>query len=98
MRKYETLYVLRPDLEAEKTQALVERFKEVVTEHGGELGEVNEWGKRRLAYEIDKLREGYYVLMKYQAPTDFTKELERLFKISDDVMRYLTTRVDEAVV
>ncbi|MCY0875465.1 MAG: 30S ribosomal protein S6 [Firmicutes bacterium] len=98
MRKYETLYVLRPDLEAEKTQELVERFKEVVTSHGGELDEVNEWGKRRLAYEIDKLREGYYVLMRYHAGTDFTKELERLFRISDDVMRYITTRVDEAAV
>lgn len=98
MRKYETLYVLRPDLEAEKTQELVERFKEVVTSNGGELVEVNEWGKRRLAYEIDKLREGFYVLMKYHAATDFTKELERLFRISDDVMRYITTRVDEAAV
>ncbi|MCI0183298.1 MAG: 30S ribosomal protein S6 [Acidibacillus sp.] len=95
MRQYETLYILRPDMETEKTQELVERFKGVVTNHEGELGEVNEWGKRRLAYEIDDFREGYYVLMKYQAATDFTKELERLFKISDDVIRYMTLRIEE---
>ena len=97
MRKYETLYVLRPDLETEKLQDQVSRYKDLVATHGGELSEVNEWGKRRLAYEIEEFREGYYVLMKYQAETDFSKELERLFKISDDVLRYITTRVDEVV-
>ncbi|KUO96546.1 30S ribosomal protein S6 [Ferroacidibacillus organovorans] len=95
MRKYETLYVLRPDLEPEKTQELVERFKGVVTTNGGETLEVNEWGKRRLAYEIEEYREGYYVLMQYNADTDFTSELERLMRISEDVLRYLTLRVEE---
>lgn len=96
VRQYETLYILRSDLEGEKTQELVERYKVLVTNHGGEIEDVNEWGKRRLAYEIDEKREGYYVLMKYQAATDFTSELERLFKINDDVLRYLTIRVDES--
>lgn len=95
MRKYETLYVLRPDLEAEKTQEVVGRFKDIVTTHGGVLGEVNEWGKRRLAYEIDRLREGYYVIMNFESDTDITSELERLFRISDDVIRYLTVRLEE---
>ncbi len=95
MRKYETLYVVRADLEAEKTQELVSRFQGVVTENGAEACEVNEWGKRRLAYEIDGAREGYYVLMTYTAPTDLSRELERLFRISDDVMRYITVRVEE---
>ncbi len=95
MRKYETMYVLRPDLEAEKTQELVQRFNDVVTNQQGEIEEVSEWGKRRLAYEIEGHREGHYVLMHYSADTDVSKELERLFRISDDVIRYLTTRVDE---
>lgn len=95
MRRYETLYVLRPDLESDAIQSLVNRFQEVVTTQHGEIDEVNQWGKRRLAYEISGMREGYYVLMKYQAGTDFTSELERLFRISDDVLRYVTVRVDE---
>lgn len=95
MRKYETLYVLRPDLEAEKTQELVQKFTGVVTDNGGDGCELNEWGKRRLAYEIDGLHEGYYILMTYHAPTDLSQELERLFRISDDVIRYITVRVEE---
>ena len=95
VRKYETLYVLRPDLEPEKTQEHVERFKGIVAENGGELTELNEWGKRRLAYEIEGHREGYYVIMQYDAPTDLSAELERLFRISDDVMRYITTRIEQ---
>lgn len=95
MRKYETLYVLRPDLEPEKTQETVERYKNIVADNGGELTDLNEWGKRRLAYAIDKHHEGYYVIMQYDAPTDLSRELERLFRINDDVLRYITTRVDE---
>ena len=95
MRTYETLYVLRPDLEGEKTQEIVGRYRDLVAEKGGEVVDVAEWGKRRLAYEIDNYREGYYVVMKYNAPTDVSPELERLFRISDDVMRYITTREPE---
>ncbi len=95
MRTYETLYVLRPDLEGEKTQEIVSRYRDLVADKGGEVVDVAEWGKRRLAYEIDNHREGYYVVMKYNAPTDVSPELERLFRISDDVMRYITTREAE---
>lgn len=95
MRKYETLYVLRPDQESEKTQETIERYKGVLAENGGELTDLNEWGKRRMAYEIDNHREGYYVIMQYDAPTDLSRELERLFRINDDVLRYITTRVEE---
>ncbi len=96
MREYESLYVLRPDLESEQTQDLVNRFKDVVTSQGGEVLDVTEWGKRRLAYEINEYREGYYVIMKFKDDNNVTAELERLMRINDSVMRYLTTRVDEA--
>ena len=95
MRKYETMYVLRADLEAEKTQEIIQRYNDVITNHQGEIEEVKDWGKRRLAYEIEGNREGHYLLVHYSAPTDVSKELERLFRISDEVIRYLTTRVEE---
>ena len=68
----------------------------MVTSQGGEVLDVTEWGKRRLAYEINDYREGYYVIMKFKDESNVTAELERLMRINDSVMRYLTTRVDEA--
>lgn len=96
MRQYETMYVLRPDLEGEQTQELINRFKEVVASQGGEALEVTEWGKRRLAYEINEYREGYYVIMKFKDESNVTAELERLMRINESVIRYLTTRVEES--
>lgn len=95
MRQYETMYVLKPDLEPEQTAELVAKYQSLVTEHEGQIDELQEMGKRRLAYEIDKHREGYYVLMKYTAETDFTKELERVMRIEDNMLRYLTVRLGE---
>lgn len=94
LREYETMYVLRPDLEAERQQELLDRFTAVVADRGAQVSESGVWGKRRLSYEIDGHREGVYVLMKYSAATDVSFELERLFRISDDVLRYLTIRTD----
>lgn len=94
MREYETMYVLRPDLEADRQQELLDRFTAVVADRGAQVSESGVWGKRRLSYEIDGHREGVYVLMKYSANTDVSFELERLFRISDDVLRYLTIRTD----
>lgn len=92
MRKYEAVYVLRSDFDEEATKALVERFSNVVTEQGGEVVKVDEWGKRKLAYPIEKHREGYYVLMNFNAEADVPKELERMFKITDGVLRYMVVR------
>ncbi|MED4731963.1 30S ribosomal protein S6 [Aneurinibacillus migulanus] len=95
MRKYEVMYILRPDLQEEATKANVERFSNVITEDGGEMEKVNEMGKKRLAYEIDDHREGFYVLMNFQSEPQAVNEMERLMKISDDVIRYLVVREDE---
>ncbi len=95
MRKYESLYILRPDLDEEATKALVERFSNVVTEQGGEVTNLDEWGKRKLAYPIKKHREGYYVLMNFNAEADVPRELERIFKITDGVLRYIVIREDK---
>lgn len=92
MRQYEVMYVLRPDLEEEKVKANVARYSDVVTNYGGEITKLQEMGKRRLAYEIQKFREGYYVLMNFKANPDAVAEAERLMKINDDVIRFLFIR------
>lgn len=95
MRKYEVLYIIRPDFDEEKYQAIVEKYNTLIQNNGGEVVKVDPWGKRRLAYEINKIREGYYVLLHMNCSTEFPTELERNFKISDEIMRYLVTRIEE---
>ena len=92
--KYEVLYILEPALGEESTAALVEKFKAIV-EAEGTLTNIDEWGKRRLAYPINDLTEGYYVLMNRETKPEFPAELERVMKITDGVMRCLTTVVEE---
>ena len=91
--KYEVLYIVNPALGEEGIAALVEKFKAMV-EAEGTLTEINEWGKRRLAYPINDLPEGYYVLMNYESKPEFPAELERVMKITEGVMRCLTTVVE----
>ncbi len=88
MRSYETIFVLRPNLEEEARNALIEKFKTIINT-AGEVVNVDEWGTRKLAYEIEKLRDGYYVLVNFKATIDLPSELERNFRISDDVIRYI---------
>ena len=91
--KYEVLYILNPALGEEGIAALVEKFKAMV-EAEGTLTNVDEWGKRRLAYPINDLPEGYYVLMNFESNPAFPAELERVMKITEGVMRCLTTVVE----
>ncbi len=83
---YEVLYVLNPTLGEEDTAVLVARFKELAEGHGT-VTEVDEWGKRRLAYPINDLEEGYYVLMTFSSDPAFPAELDRLMRINVSVMR-----------
>lgn len=92
MRAYEVMYVLRPNLDEEQITAQIERFNQLIRDQGGEVEQVSRWGKRRLAYEVKKFREGYYVLVYFRGRPQAAQELERVFKISDDVIRYLITR------
>ncbi|WP_067622123.1 30S ribosomal protein S6 [Alicyclobacillus acidiphilus] len=95
MRQYETMYILNPALEAEQTAELVQKYQTLISDQGGQIDELQEIGKRRLAYEIEGNREGYYVLIQYTAGTDVSKELERVMRIDENVVRYLTVRVGE---
>ena len=88
--KYEVLYVLNPNLTEEETQAIVEKFKTLI-EQNGTVDEMEEWGKRNLAYEINYLTEGYYVLVKFTSGPELPAELDRILGITDGVIRSLVT-------
>lgn len=92
MQAYEVMYIIRPDLEEEAVKANVDKFAEVVNANGGSDLKVDFWGKRRLAYEVKKFNEGYYTLMNFNGEARTVEELERLMKISDAVIRFLTTK------
>ena len=93
---YEAVYILNPSLSEEQIAALVAKFKAVV-EANGTVSEVDEWGKRRLAYAINYKTEGYYVLMYVTAPADLPRELERNFQINEAVLRSLVIRFEGAL-
>lgn len=91
MNKYEVLFILKPNLEEEKRTQAIEKFKSIIAS-AGEVEKVDEWGMKRLAYEIEKMKEGYYVLIDFSAAAELPMELERNFRISDDVIRFMVTR------
>lgn len=93
--KYETMIIFDAVLSEEERNASLEKFKELIAANGT-IEKVDEWGKRKLAYEIDKKPEGYYVLIDFESKTDFIKELDRVYNITDAIMRTMTTvRVTE---
>ena len=94
MRPYEMMLVLQPVLEEEATDALLERLTGVITNEGGSVENLDRWGKRRLAYEINGCTEGFYVVMDFQAEPATASELERIVKLADGVIRHLLIRKD----
>lgn len=92
MRDYETMFILKPNLEEEAVNAAVTKFQDLVTGGGGTVSNVDRWGKRRLAYEIAGYTEGIYVVMEFSAEPGVARELERVFRITDEVIRHLIVR------
>lgn len=96
MRDYELLYIIKPEVAEDAIDGIVEKFNEVLVKEGATVAEVDKWGKRKLAYEIDKkYREGYYVLVKFNGPSAAVDECDRLMKIDDAILRQLITKVGE---
>ncbi len=89
------MYIIKPGFEEDKYAEIIEKYNALIQANGGEILKVEPWGKRRLAYEIEKLREGYYVLLRINGEPELPRELERNFKIADEIMRYLVVRVEE---
>jgi small subunit ribosomal protein S6 len=95
MRAYEILYVIRPNIEDEAKTALVERFDNILTSNGAEIIESKEWGKRRLAYEIQDFKDGIYHIIKVKDDGTGTSEFDRLAKFSNDIIRHIVVRDEQ---
>jgi small subunit ribosomal protein S6 len=95
MKKYEIMYIIRPNIEDEAKKALVERFNNVLLENGAEVSETKDWGKRRLAYEINDFRDGYYELVNVTSSAAAVQEFSRLAKISEDIIRHIVIKGEE---
>ncbi len=94
INKYETIFVVDASLEEEAITAVVDKFKTLIAE-AGTIESVDEWGKRRLAYPIDYKTEGYYVLVNFSAKPEFPAELERIYNITDGLLRSIVIKKDE---
>ena len=95
MRVYEELFIVRPSITDEEIDPFIEQLSQVVTSRGGTVDKSEKWGVRKLAYRVEKLNEGYYVLLQFSAGPDVVKEMERRLRVADQVMKFITVRIDE---
>ena len=94
-RQYELVYVMNPDAGEEAVNGLHAQVEEIITTRAGQIDKTDNWGRRRLAYEIDRHKEGIYVLELFTGPGEIVGELDRRLKVADNILRYLIVRVDE---
>ncbi|MBP3045382.1 30S ribosomal protein S6 [Bacillus subtilis subsp. subtilis] len=95
MRNYEVMYIIRPNIDEESKKAVIERFNNVLTSNGAEITGTKDWGKRRLAYEINDFRDGFYQIVNVQSDAAAVQEFDRLAKISDDIIRHIVVKEEE---
>ncbi|HNW35981.1 MAG TPA: 30S ribosomal protein S6 [Candidatus Ozemobacteraceae bacterium] len=91
MKPYETLFFTEPNITEEAVDAVVAKIDGAITRYGGQVEKVNRWGKRTLAYHVEKHSEGYYVLIDFQGTGDVLRELERFYLINQNILRFMTT-------
>jgi small subunit ribosomal protein S6 len=94
LNKYESIFIINPELGEDSTKAIVEKFKGLL-ESSAQLESIDEWGKRKLAYPIDDINVGYYVMLNFSAEPEFPRELERIYKITDGVLKFLVIKKDK---
>ena len=94
MRKYELVFIIKP-MEEEATQAVVAKFEALVTSNGGTIEKIDRWGKRRLAYLVKDFTDGYYCIFHFTGKPETVAELNRVMKITDDILRHLIVKEDE---
>lgn len=95
MNTYETLFIIQPDLEEGEIAKTIDAVQEIITSGEGNILKVDKWGRRQLAYMIQKKREGYYVLIHFEAPPTLIAELQRRYKLADAIMRYLVIQLNK---
>lgn len=94
MNKYEVMFIVKP-AEEEAINAVIAKFENLITNNGGNIEKIDRWGKRRLAYEIKDLNEGYYCLINFTAEPKAVFELERIMKITDEILRHMVIRQED---
>src|SRR5579859_1644104 len=97
-RDYELAFILNPEVSEEETRSILDRVEQIVATHGGQIVKVNQWGRRRLAYPIERHRDGFYVFIDMILTPETVQELERMLKVSEIVLRYMTRRRDPKAV
>jgi len=97
MRKqsYESVVLINAALEDEQVETTITRIQETITSHGGEIIEIDKWGRKRLAYPIKKSKSGYYVVIRFESTTDLVAILERNYRLDENIIRYLTIALDK---
>ena len=94
-RNYEALYIVRPELKDADITKIADKFSKIVTDNGGTVSKAGLWEKRKFAYEIEDIKEGNYIIMHFEAPGTVPAELNRLMRISDDVLRHTIVKQEE---
>ena len=94
-RTYESVAIINAALEDEQIEATISRILEVITSHGGEIIDTDKWGRKRLAYPIQKAKSGYYLVLRFNAPTELIAALERNYRLDETIIRYLTITLDK---
>lgn len=95
MKTYETLFITQPELSVEEAAEMTEKVKGVIEAKGGEVTKVEEWGKKRLAYEISKVHDGYYTLVCFNGNNDVLDELNHIFRITENLLRGIIVKTEE---
>jgi len=95
LHHYETMFLLHPDLSSEDRESAIEKFSNIIKDGSGEIVNIDPWPLRKLAYKVQKQTQGYYVVMDFGAPGDVIQELTRNFRLDEQVMKFMTTKLDD---
>lgn len=97
-KHYESAVIINAAIEEDQIEATINRISEIIRVNGGEIIDVDKWGRKRLAYTVEKTKSGYYVIFRFVAPTDLIAKLERMYQLDEFVLRYLTISLDKFAV
>lgn len=95
MHIYESIFIVNPNLTDEETAAVIKKMQDVITNQGGEMVKFEDWGKKKLAYEIKKQKRGHYAFFQFKAPAALIHELERTYKLTDTVIKFMTIKLEK---
>ncbi|MGM0471841.1 MAG: 30S ribosomal protein S6 [Bacillota bacterium] len=92
MQKYETMFIVNPDVDDDATAELVDKIEDTISSNAGEISNIDKWGTKNLAYEIDDYKAGYYTVINFAGESETVDELERIYRLSDNILRFIILR------